>query len=74
VEGARCIYGHTLLARYAEFGWFSEKANRGFGRDEAARVHFFTEVGKAAPSPQVLDDLAGIRGQANPENILKVVR
>ncbi|MHB1457268.1 MAG: hypothetical protein ACYC0V_10175 [Armatimonadota bacterium] len=53
VEGAWCIYGHTILARYADFGYFSEGANSMFGDDITAKNAFFTKIGKAGlPIPQ----------------------
>ena len=53
VEGAWCIYGHTILARYADFGYFSEGANSMFGDDIAAKNAFYTKIGKAGlPIPR----------------------
>lgn len=47
IDGAWCIYGHTILARYADFGYFSEGANSMFGKDMASKNAFFTKVGRA---------------------------
>lgn len=72
LRGARCIYGHTLLARYADFGWFSEAAQKAFGDDNAARVEFYAEVGSGpAPSCAVCDQL---RSAADPDEILGILQ
>jgi len=72
VEGARCLYGHTLLARYADFGYFSEASTAAFGSDSAARNRFYGDVGReTAPSADVR---ARLRGMRDPEAILSVLR
>lgn len=52
VDGARCLYGHTVLARFAEFGYLSEKAQAAFGDDRAAKNAFFTQVGRVCIPPE----------------------
>ena len=72
VEGARCLYGHTLLARYADFGYFSEASIAAFGNDSAAMNRFYADVGReTAPSADVR---ARLRGMRDPEAILSVLR
>jgi len=75
VDGARCLYAHTLLARYAEFGYFSEGAVAAFGDDAAARKKFFTDVGRIRVTSAMLRDrLAETGGRATPEGILRVIQ
>ncbi|MCL6518483.1 MAG: hypothetical protein K6T99_01500 [Armatimonadetes bacterium] len=72
IDGARCIYGHTILARYADFGWFSEKAYAAFGRDEGARMRFFVEVGKSiVPLTKIDGRLKDIN---DPETIIRFLK
>lgn len=72
LEGARCIYGHTLLARYADFGWFSEKAFTAFGRDEGARMRFFASVGRSPiPSAEICTRLKDMN---DPEDIIQILK
>jgi hypothetical protein len=52
VDGARCLYGHTVLARYADFGYFSAKAEAAFGDGRAAKNAFFTKVGRVFITPR----------------------
>lgn len=53
INGAWCLYGHTILARYADFGYFSDGANAMFGNDIAAKNAFYTKLGKAGlPMPK----------------------
>jgi hypothetical protein len=47
MTGARCIYGHTALARYASFGYLSEESMAAFGEDWKARNSFFAKAGAA---------------------------
>ncbi len=75
VEGARCLYGHTLLARCADFGYFSEAGDAAFGRDVAARNRFYADAGRIlSPSKATRDRLAGLAGRAGPDAILGVMR
>jgi hypothetical protein len=74
INGARCIFGHTLLARYADFGYFSEASLAEFGDDCARKNAFYTEIGKYAPSLEVRQKLMTIKGQATTEKILEVFK
>jgi len=74
LRGARCLYGHTLLARHIDFGWFSNKAGKAFGRDESARLNFFAEVGRVPPSRTVRDALSGMAHVDDPGEILAMLR
>ena len=75
VEGARVFYGHTLLAGYADFGYFSEGSQAAFGSDAAARNRFYADVGRLpAPSAGVRNRLAELAGGATPDVILSVLQ
>jgi hypothetical protein len=49
LRGARLFVGHSLLARYAGFGYVGAKADAQFGDDTAARNTFFERVGAQPP-------------------------
>ena len=71
VDGARCLYGHTVLARYADFGYFSGKAQAAFGDDRAAKNAFFTKVGRVCiPTAFAQERLSSI---SDPQKILLLV-
>jgi hypothetical protein len=75
VRGARFFYGHTLLARWADFGYFSEGAEAAFGSDRRAKNRFFIEVGAAArPNRALYDRLQARRGLLSPAEILEIVK
>ena len=71
VDGARCLYGHTVLARYADFGYFSGKAEAAFGDDRAARNAFFTKVGLICIPPQFAQER--LSGLSEPGAVLTAV-
>jgi len=48
IEGAECLYGHTVLAQMMDFGYLSEKSMKAFGDDWARRKKFFVEIGRKA--------------------------
>ena len=50
LEGARIIWGHSLLMRHGGFGYLSEAADDAFRRDPVRKNAFFAEVG-AKPAP-----------------------
>ncbi len=72
VDGARCLYGHTVLARHADFGYFSEKAQAAFGDDRAAKAAFFTRVGRICIPPRFAGERLG--GLSEPDAVLAAVR
>jgi hypothetical protein len=74
MEGAWCIYAHTLLARFADFGYLSDAAQAAFGEDIAARNRFFVDVGELNPSPDKLHRLSDLRGSADSAAILNALR
>ncbi|HUV04275.1 MAG TPA: hypothetical protein VMX94_04135 [Armatimonadota bacterium] len=75
VEGARIFYGHTLLARYADFGYFSEGSQAAFGGDAAARNKFYADVGRVpVPSAETRIRLAELAGRATPALVLSMLR
>lgn len=71
VDGARCLYGHTVLARYADFGYFSDKAQAAFGDDRAAKNTFFTQVGGVCIPPVFAKER--LSGLSNPSAVLSAV-
>lgn len=74
VNGARFFYGHTLLARFADFGFYSEGAKAAFGNDRRAKKLFFAEVGRLAKPSQCLHErLQERRGQLEAGQILEMV-
>ncbi len=46
VDGARCLYAHTVLSRFADFGYLSPAAHTAFGQDVAAKNKYFTTIGR----------------------------
>ena len=72
LEGARCLYGLTTLARHARFGYFSPAAESVFGSDIHAKNAFFAEVGKHPAVPP--QSLARLKGISEPNEILGIVR
>lgn len=74
IDGARCLYGHTLLARYADFGWFSKAADSAFGGDTRAKRLFYTKVGVSRPTAEIRERLRSLRGNADPGDILNAIK
>ena len=74
VEGAECLYGHTLLARFADFGYLSEGSLVAFGDDVHARNRFFIQVGQRVPTNEQIESLKALKGKATPEDILNILR
>jgi hypothetical protein len=54
MNGARCIYGHTVLARYASFGYLGEGSIAAFGDDWKTRNRFFTKVGASFQTAETI--------------------
>jgi hypothetical protein len=73
MDGARCLYGHTLLAVCADFGYLSPGSISAFGDDARARRLFFTKVGRNIPSSESMDKLAKLKGAAEPGKILEIL-
>ena len=71
LEGASCLYGLTLLARYADFGYLSGKASAAFGDATRAKNAFFTEVGRC--SIPTADKLARLGELSEPKDILALL-
>jgi len=71
VDGARCLYGHTVLARYADFGYFSDKAQAAFEDDRAARNAFYAKVGREFIPPALARE--SLSRLSEPGEILSVV-
>ncbi|MEN6371964.1 MAG: hypothetical protein ABFD64_08115 [Armatimonadota bacterium] len=74
VKGAQFFYGHTLLARCADFGYFSPAADAAFGKDRRAKNQFFAKIGSSAkPSPSLYESLRKHAGKLSPEEALWLV-
>ncbi|MHB0998036.1 MAG: hypothetical protein ACYC27_02230 [Armatimonadota bacterium] len=73
VNGARCIYGHSLLARYADFGYFGESSQEAFGGDTGARNAFFKKVGKIDITPEIRSKLIARKGKLVPSEIIDII-
>jgi len=56
LQGARVVYGHTLLARHADFGYFSRAASEAFGTDRGAKNRFYARIGALPPLPEHVRD------------------
>lgn len=75
VRGAQFFYGHTLLARYADFGYFSHAAEAEFGKDRHAKKQFYTKVGATAkPEKALFDRLSEHKGELSAKEALEIVR
>ncbi|MBI2844699.1 MAG: hypothetical protein HYX78_15000 [Armatimonadetes bacterium] len=75
LRGAQFFYGHTLLARWADFGYFSAGAKDAFVDDRRARNDFFTRVGaEARPSRRLHETLCERASGLGPDQILQIVR
>jgi len=73
-RGARFVYGHTVLGRYAGFGAASAAARSLFGADRAARQAFYTEAGSyEPPDGAVRDQLCAAAGEGKPGKLLEIV-
>jgi len=46
ISGAHFFWGHTLMARFADAGSASPWAESAFGDDRAAKVDFYTRIGR----------------------------
>jgi len=70
VRGAQFYYGHSLLARWADFGYFSEGAEAAFEDDRHAKNRFFAEIGAAArPSRELYERLRERAGSWEPHGL-----
>jgi len=58
IRGARILWGHTLLARYADFGYWSAGAMAEFDGNRAAKNQFYEKAGAPAPSAELRQKLA----------------
>ena len=74
LAGARFYYGHTLLARCAGFGYFSESANAAFGEDRKAKNQFYEQIGTPRiPSGELIRTLRNRAGEWEAREILKLI-
>lgn len=73
LKGAWFFYGHTLLARFADFGYWSDGARAAFGDDRAARNDFFEKAGASIIGPETGARLQEKRGQLDAEGILDLL-
>jgi hypothetical protein len=72
LDGARTVYGHSVLQRAAGLGYLSEWAERHFP-DRRARNQFFCEVG-ATLAPEQEDRLRGVDEAVAPDAVLSRVQ
>lgn len=70
ISGARVIYGHTLLARYAGFGYWSEGAECEFGTNRKSKNRFFERAGTPSPNARLRQDLSTRAGQWTAKGLL----
>jgi len=74
LAGARFVYGHTILGRFADFGLLSDGAQSVFGADRQARLVFYTEAGSWGPATEeVREKLRRAAGSADPGKLLEIV-
>lgn len=73
MDGARCLYGHTMLARTADFGYLSPGSRAAFGDDYRSRRLFFTKAGMSILSTEQVEKLANLRGKADPGAIMEIL-
>jgi hypothetical protein len=68
-NGARVLWGHTLLERALNFGWLSETARKCFGPSRKDRCEFYHQVGKKyAPGMREIERVKAL--EAAPKSIL----
>ncbi|MCE7908025.1 MAG: hypothetical protein DYH02_06650 [Candidatus Omnitrophica bacterium COP1] len=68
-NGARVLWGHTLLERALNFGWLSETARKCFGPSRKDRCEFYHQVGKKyAPGTREIERVKAL--EAAPKSIL----
>lgn len=70
VRGARILHGHTLLARHAEFGYWSKGAEAEFGIDRRAKNRFFEHVGMPEPNQSLRRNLESRAGKWTARELL----
>jgi hypothetical protein len=72
LTGAHIVYAHSVLQRQCGLGYTSKWADKHFGTAERKNA-FFEQVGTAL-KPQQEDKLAGLKGMATPDEVLKTIR
>lgn len=74
LRGAAFLYGHTLLARHADFGFFSDGAKAAFGDDRKAKNDFFEKAGSfPIPDESKIEKLKADAGKLEPGKILEIL-
>ncbi|BCW99371.1 MAG: hypothetical protein KatS3mg024_2198 [Armatimonadota bacterium] len=69
LDGAHFFWGHTMLARHADYGYFSHRVQEAFGAARKRRNKFFQLVGALPyPSPEKLAQLR--EKDLDPEHLL----
>jgi len=71
-DGARIVWGHSLLLRHGGFGYLSPQSDAAFGRDIRKKNEFFLEVG-SRPVPHGAD-LARLRAASKQGDARAVLR
>lgn len=73
--GARFVYGHTVLSRWAGLGYWSEAIEAEVGTERGARNDFFAAVGAcAAPNRALREQLQNAAGRLGPQQALQWLR
>jgi len=74
LEGARIIWGHSLLLRHGGFGYLSGQAEAAFGSDTVRKNEFFRQVGAmAVPAGATLASLKKASLNGDPKAILQIL-
>ena len=75
LEGARIIWGHSLLMRHGAFGYLSEAADEAFRKDPVRKNAFFAEVGaRPVPHGRALAALRAACRGGSPKAILSALK
>lgn len=73
LDGARVVWGHTMLKMTAGVGYVGEWADTYFGDDMSAKNEFFSYIGRTEyPSAMTLRELSNIGSSGTPEDFKKV--
>ncbi len=69
VRGARIVYGHTVLERFAGLGYVSEWARRWFA-SARERNNFYETVGRLVPPAHAAQTVANLTSDLSPARVL----
>jgi len=72
--GARFVYGHTTLGRFADFGCMSNAAQSAFGVNMEVRKQYYTEAGSWGPTTRAMgDSLRKDADSTSPGKLLEII-